>query len=159
MRTHNSAENFFFNTHMNTCTSQKHFFLIMQKMRHSHSRIHRYIFPPLCVLIWSIFGLCTHTVMIIIIKKLSSCFLETLVALLHSPRPPSVRFPSFPSFHFPFLWLSTRVPSHTRFFLFFLFTLLLSHSLTVCLGLSVSQWAPGTAESAVPVPSQGGIEG
>lgn len=92
----------FLNTHMNTCTSQKHFFSSCRKMRHSHSRIHRCIFPPSCVLIWSIFGLCTHGDDYYHKKKVSSCFLETPVALLHF-FPPSVRFPSFPSFHFPFL--------------------------------------------------------
>lgn len=111
----------------------------MQKMRHSHSRIHRCIFAPLHVLIWSIFVLCTHTVMIIIIKKTIIFLFGNTGCTAPLFFPPSVWFPSFPSF--PFLWLSTRVPSHTRFFLFFPFyppSLSFSHCLSRSLSLSVS---------------------
>lgn len=106
------------------------------------------------VLIWSIFGLGSHMMMIIIIKSmilvLQYWLLSFTFFFVNSILHPS-SFPlSIPA-------IVNTVSISRSFF----YPLSLSHSLSlcVCLCLSLSLWARGTAESAVPVPSQGGIEG
>lgn len=89
------------------------------------------------VLIWSIFGLGSHTMMIIIIK---SMILVLQYWLLSFTFFLSIQFFTLLPFLFPFLRLSTRFPSLALFFILFLS---LTLSLFVFVYVSRSLCEPG----------------
>lgn len=172
MHMHTSAERSFVCVCSSTRTRITKTFLflllVMQKMRHSHSGMHRRTVPPLgifainLVYIWG----CVHTHTHIIIMETIICLFFPPFYLkkkyIHVFFPLQFNFPSSLLFAFHscdrqlgFPLSHSHTLSHASFF-----SLSLSLILWLFAEVSQSLGEPrGTAESAVPAPSQGGIEG